>query len=75
MAVTMTTAAARREFFLDYLVVKDGEVIFRSSSYQQALAICVKSRKCFRGNHRVKMQCESGHRWVVDEHKITWDVM
>lgn len=75
MAVTMTTAAARREFFLDYLVVKDGEVIFRSSSYQQALTICVKSRKCFRGNHRVSMQCESGYRWVVDEHKVTWDIM
>lgn len=75
MAVTMTTAAARREFFLDYLVVKDGEVIFRSSSYQQALTICVKSRKCFRGMNRVKMQCESGYRWVVDEQKTTWNVM
>lgn len=75
MAVTLTTAAARREFYLDYLVVKDGEIIFRSSSYQQALDICVASRKCYRGSGRVKMQCESGHRWVVDEHKTTWHVM
>lgn len=75
MAVTMTTAAARREFFLDYLVVKDGEVIFRSSSYQQALTICVKSRRCYHGMHRVSMQCESGYRWVVDEQKTTWNIM
>lgn len=75
MAVTMTTAAARREFYIDYLVVKDGEIIFRSTSYQQALDQCTRSRKCFRGIHRVKMQCESGYRWVVDESKTVWNVM
>lgn len=75
MAVTLTTAAARREFYLDYLVVKDGEVVFRSSSYQQALAQVVRSRGCYRGHHRVRMQCESGYRWVVDEQKTTWNVL